>query len=692
LVFIKTHGGIMKLYLKNVVQAGLLSSIIALAACSGSDSSPAIGSNGLVISGKLGGSSLMSLNHINGKASAVSAKGNDSFAVEFDDYDDLKIVATAQTDPPTTATGSVDAAGNFTVDLGANAAGTAITVTFVNENTNAVVGEVKFTDTSTTDLNGNPKADSAVVATGSLELGNVVLAEDGTISVPKTTVAAAIAEVAVNVATAFDPTGQWVMAAYDKILPTGYETVQQPASGTDGPHVGFKLTLARFTGKEFTPGTGNCVKNASGTITSCPVASGTVGTNDRYVLSIWGGDYSQSIGACGGTTGFTADEARGYGRTHLTTLPSISGPAITFGAYGFGATGSGGTTVAPYNQPWMASPVSTTAMYSEQDCRPISVSGSTKVLNGWACRAPIMYGTYPGTPVSAGTKAWMVGLQGSGCLNADTLKPVNVTDWNTIKNATCLQPTSGTVTGFTGFRSESCVYANVDPDGVSNTAQTAMNIKCAHSGGQFNDAAGEPNFASPYIPSGGEFMGQPEPLLAQGAQCHTAGTSSTARVLAGYRCFANAYYRLHDQLSSGGCTREYNFNWNATKPEDFVRRDDFKGRPKNAFVTNILNYAADGQSAVLEDEESENVQIQGSSDSNTFCRVVLKTQITIKAVTATKLLFELKESGRMASTEAACVAAANVAALEDKSLSNMNRSELSYQLELRKTLFYINKQ
>lgn len=678
----------MKLCIKNVAKVGLLSASIALAGCSGSDGSSGIGGSGLVISGKLGGSSLMSLNKISSKASDVSAKGNSSFAVEFDDYEDLEIVATAQTDPPTTATGSVDALGNFSVDLGAGAAGTAITVTFVNENTDAVVGEVKFTDTSTTDLNGNPKADSAVVATGSLQLGNIVLAEDGTISVPKTAVAAAIEEVPVSVANAFDPTGQWAMAAYDKALPVGYKTVLALDPMDPGmPHIGFKLTLARFAGKEFTPGTGNCVKNASGTITSCPVASGTVGTEDRYVLSIWGGDYSQSIGACGNRTGFTEDEARGFGRTHLTSLPSISGSTILFGGYQFNSA-SGGTGVAPYDQPWMASPASATAMHSEQDCRPIMVSGTTKMLNAWACKAPVMYGTYPGTPVSSGAKAWMVGLQGSGCLNADTGKPVNVTNWGAMNN--CQQQVSGTAE-VAGFRTESCTYVNVDPDGASGTT-TAMNIRCSHTGGQFNDNAGNPNLSSPYTPSGNEFMGQPEPLLTMGSQCNTVGSSSTARVLAGYRCFANAYYQFRDELSGGGCSREYNFNWQATKPEDFVRRDDFKGRPKNAFVTNILNYAADGQSAILEDEESENVQIQGSADSNTFCRVVLKTQITIKAVTATKLLFELKDSGRMASTEAACVAAANAAASEDKSPSNMNRSELSYRLEPMKMIFYINKQ
>lgn len=672
----------MKLCLKNVAQAGLLSSIIALAACSGSDISRAIGSDGLVISGKLGGSSLMSLNHISSKASDVSAQDFTSFAVE---YDDLEVVATAQTDPPTTATGSVDAAGNFTVDLGADAAGTAITVTFVNENTDAVVGEVKFTDATSTDLNGNPKADSAVVATGSLQLGNIALAEDGTISVPKTTVAAAIEEVAVNVATAFDPTGQWAMGAYDKTLPVGYETVgavdpQDPGS----PHIGFKLTLARFTGKEFTPTGNNCAKNASGTITSCPVTSGTVGTNDRYVLSIWGGDYSQSIGACGGTTGFTADEARGYGRTHLTSLPSISGSAISFGAYGFDSV-SGGTGVAPYDQHWMVTPASATAMHEESDCRPLTVSGTTKMINAWACKAAVMYGTQPGTPVSAGTKAWMVGLQGSGCINADTNKPVNVTNWGAMTS--CLNQQVASSTEVIGFRSETCTYANVDPDG-SMGPQTAINIKCSHSGGQFNDNMNSPDFSSPYVPSGNEFIGQPEKLLQQGHQCHTAGSSSTARVLAGYRCYANAYYQNRDGAGGNTCARDYNFNWQATKPEDFVRRDDFKGRPKNAFLTNILNYAADGKSAMLEDESAESVQIQGSSESNSFCKVVRKTQISMKSISATKILFELKEFGRMASTEAACLAAANSAITADQS----HESELTWMLKPQKMIFYINKQ
>lgn len=681
----------MKLCFKNVAQAGLLSSVIALAACSGDSlGRGTTGSSGLVISGDLDlGSSMMAMNKAGYKPMRdMDAYDYISFAVEFDD---LEVVATAQTDPPTTVAAEVNSDGTFSVDLGEDAAGTAVTVSFVNETTNAVVAEVKFTDTSTTDLNGNPKADSAVVPTGSLQLGAIALSDDGTVSVPKTVVAAAIEDSVVNVATAFDPTGQWAMGAYDKTLPVSYVTVGAADPQDPGrPHVGFKLTLARFAGKAFTPNNGNCVKQQDGSMPACPSSAGVIGTEDRFVLSIWGGNYSQSIGACGNRTGFSEDEARGYGRTHLTTLPIISGTQVQFGAYAF-TTVSGGTTVAPYDQPWMASPVSTTAMHQEQDCSPVAIAGTNKTFNGWACRSDVVTGTQPGQPT--GAKAWMVGVQNGGCINADTNKPVNVTNWQGITPSNNgQQPVSATEVG-PGFMRHTNSFVDADHDGVSSTAR--VNLLCTHTGGQFNEGtgmnAGKPNLASPWTPGMGEYLGQPEILLAQGAQCDTAGTNTNAKILAGYRCFANAYFQMREELSGGGCGREYNFNWQATKPEDFVRRDDFKGRPKNAFVTNILNYAADGQSATLEDEESENVQIQGSSDSNIFCRVVRKTQINIKSISATKLLVELKDSGRMASTEAACVAAAHAAALENKSEDNHNRSELSYMLEPEKMIFYLNK-
>lgn len=671
----------MKLCFKNAAQMILLSSIIALAGCSALTSGT--GSNGLVISGDLN-AAVSSLNVANQKTGNVGKyDGINLYAVEFDN---LEVVATAQTDPPTTVTAQVGDDGSFSVDLGANAAGTSITVAFVDETTDAVVGEVKFTDTSKTDLNGHAKADSAVIATGSLPLGAITLAEDGTVAVPKSSVATIAADVAITSATAFNPNGEWAMSAYEKV--NSSETVgafdpQDPGN----PHVGFKLSLARFDGVDFTPGTGNCVKDASGTVTSCPVTSGTVGTGTRYALSIWGGDYENSIGACGGNTGFSPDEARAHGRIQITSLPTVraASGAMTFGAYNFSVpSGFGGTGVGPYNQAWMTSSATIAVSdYEEGDCRSIAVSGTSKIYNAWACRSKVYYGQWPGQPVSAGTIAWSVGVQGGGCFNDATQKPVNVTNWSTIGMPTSCQNNPKPSVG-TGFNEGTCNYTGVDHDGVSGTA--AINLTCSHVGGQFSNNSGNPNLSSPFSPASGEYLGKPEPILAQGAACSSAGSGSSAAILAGYRCYANAYWKSGGGHTGGGCQREYSFNWQATTPWDFVSRTDFKGRPKNAFLTNILNYAADGKSATLEDEESESVTIPTSANGSTFCRVVLKTQISFKSITATKILTELKQGGRMASTDAACIAAANEA------LTNNNDSNnLSWMLRSQKLYFYLNK-
>lgn len=673
----------MKLSFKYVSRVGLLSTVIALAGCSGSSGSRGVGGTGLVISGDLGqSSSIMAVNQKTGNVGKFD--GVNMFAVEFND---LEVVATAATEPPTQVSAAVNADGTFSVDLGANAAGTAITVVFLNEVTDAVVGEVKFTDSSKTDLNGNPKSDSSVVATGSLSLGAITLAEDGTIAVPKSTIAAIQQDVPISAASAFNPTGEWVMDAYEKVGASF--TVGAPnQQDSGGPHIGFKISLARFDGKDFTPGSGACVKDASGTIASCPVTSGTVGTNDRYALSIWGGDYANSIGACGGRTGFSADEARGHGRIHITTLPTVSvaSGAMNFGPYVWSTSAAwGGTGVAPYNQPWMTtSGTIAKAQYEEADCRPMLVSGTTQMYNAWACKSKVYYGNWPGTPVSAGTVAWHVGIQGGGCFNDATQKPINVTNWNAIgiPSSPCVdQP--ATQYG-TGFRTNECHYTGVDPDGTGPLSN--INMTCKHIGGQFADSAGNPSLSTQFTPASGEYLGKPETILAQGTACSAAGNGSNAAILAGYRCYANAYWRAHDQ-SSGGCDRDFRFNWQAVNPSDFVSRDDFQGSPKNAFITNILNYAADGKSATLEDEETESMTIPTSANGSTFCRVVRKTLISFKSITATKMLVELRESGRMASTDTACVAAANAAVTATAG----NESELTWTLKPQTLFFYLNK-
>lgn len=96
----------MKLCLKNVAQAGLLSMAIGLAACSGSSTDSSSTNSGLIISGTLGGASLMSLN----QKMVSKASENGAYDVNTDaiNYEDLEIVATAATEPPTEAAASVN--------------------------------------------------------------------------------------------------------------------------------------------------------------------------------------------------------------------------------------------------------------------------------------------------------------------------------------------------------------------------------------------------------------------------------------------------------------------------------------------------------------------------------------------------------------------------------------------------------
>jgi hypothetical protein len=211
-----------------------------------------------------------------------------------------------------------------------------------------------------------------------------------------------------------------------------------------------------------------------------------------------------------------------------------------------------------------------------------------------------------------------------------------------------------------------------------------MDLVCTNIGGEFTDSGGNPS-TTPLSKTSNQYLGKPEVILNQGDTCASAGSSSTARILAGYRCYANAYWRAQDR-SGGGCQREFRFNWQSLTPWDFVSRDDFKGRPKNAFITNILNYSPDGKSAILEDEETENITVPTSANGSTFCRVSRKTQLMFKSITATKMLVELKENGRMASTDAACVAAANSA------LTSNQDSELKGTLRAMTMYFYLNKQ
>ncbi|WP_374030131.1 hypothetical protein [Bdellovibrio bacteriovorus] len=634
-----------------------------ITACSGGGGAD-LTSNSLNISGILGGASLQSLSKVSAKA------GDDVSSQEAVSVSDLEVYAEAFTaDGMKSATASIGADGSFTISI-PGAKGAPVTAIFRDKNTEAEIGVLVFEDSAKKDLNGNNSQSSSVVLEDSVALGSISLSSDGKVKVPVAQVADKLGSASdVSSGSAFDPTGTWYMKPFTGTLATGYQTVTADCS--HGPCVNFPVTFVRYAGKEFTP-TSNCSVTNGSLSGACASSDGTIGSADRYALSIWGGDFSQSIGACGSKAGFSADEARAFGRIHIPSLPTVSGNSITFGDYIFTKTGFGGDA-APFNQDWMKTGAQSN--HPVHDCRPMTINS---LYRGWACKSKVMSGQWPGTPT--GQTKWMVNVEGGGCFSNG--KPVNVTNWGNIGGSASCSQSSATGTYGAGFATNNCTYTNADHDNDSNTA--AITFTCGGTHGFFDDNGGAPNMAAPATMNQGEYLGQPEELVAQGQACSSIGDATDSAKLAAYRCYAESYWS--NQAGAGSCSREFRFNWAATTSAEFVVQD-YRGKPKNAFVTNILNYAADGQSATLEDEQEETITLPTGLNSSTFCKVVRRTNITFKKVSATRLLLDLKEQGRMASTTAACQAAAK-AALEGKTTgANMDLGE---HLQPMRMLFYLD--
>jgi hypothetical protein len=642
-----------------------LLAITAMTSCkksSSTDSSSTAASTDLVISGTLAAAA--SSAKVTGSVQKMAQ--NAAMAVSLTD---LEFYAIAFTSPPAIATGTVNADGSFTTTL-TGAKGSAVTAIFRDKTDNSQVGVVVFQDTSKKDLDGNAKESSSIVLSDSVSLGAITLGTDGKVTIPVSQIESQIASSdAVAAGTAFDPTGVWYMKAYDGTVPTGYQTV---GAAGGGPTVGFPLTLIRFTGKDFTPGTGCTSK------TACAATAGTDGS-DRYALSIWGDTAANGIGGCGYKAGFTGDEARYKAHLNIATWPTVSGTAIAEGAYSYvKATGFGGDA-APFNLDWMKT--GATAQHPVQDCRPTTVAGK----NGWACKSDrYLNDGWPGTVDTSAAVGWNVGVEGGGCLNATTLKPVNVTNWSSLGMGTCTNVDSSATYG-AGFTTNTCTFTNVSPDGTA----AAINITCSNINGQFVDNAGAPDFTTPITSSvsgwANRHLGMPKTLLAQGALCSSAGSSTTAATLSAYRCYAEAYWQGISSATETACMRDYNFNWAARTAAEFAD-DSGRGKPKNAFITNILNYSTDGQTATLEDEEKEKITVNTGANSSTFCEVSRRTILTFKKVSDTRLLVDLKESGQMQSTAAACIGAAKDA-LAGK---NVGGGDLQRTLQPQNMIFYVD--
>lgn len=649
-----------------------LASAMLMVGCSKSSSGGGGATSDMVISGTLSvAQTSMSV------ASKLGTRGDvGSFAATS--VNDLEIYAIAFTMPPAIASASLDANGNFSVTL-PGAKGSTVTAIFRDKTDQSQVGTVVFVDSDKKDLNGNASESSSIVLNDSVQLGSITLSNDGKVKIPVSQVQTVIGSTeSVAAGTAFDPTGTWYMKAFDGQVPTGYMTVgacqaQQMGGGGDGPCIGFPLTLLRFAGKDFTPNA-SCQSESN-----CPANAGTDG-GDRFALSIWGGDASMGVGACGYKSGFTGDEARYHARINIASGPTVGNNQIALDHYvynmpvGFCGT-TGHSCSSPFDKSWMWD--GATSSRDVHDCRPMKVASQ---YDAWACLANER--DQSGT---TGTKVWNVGIQGGGCFNSATGKPVNVMNWGPNVRGECTGSDVSSVYG-AGYRSNNCTYTAFDHDKDVNTP--AIDVVCKHIGGQFNDNSGNPGSAYTYVD--GKWVGEPATLLASGKKCdfsEVGGAGTDAKKLAGYRCFAEAYWTNLKNATETGCMREFNFDWSATSLANFAR-DDQRGKPKNAFLTNILKYTPDGQMATLEDEERHKITVNTGASNSTFCEVSRRTVISFKKISESRVLVDLKQGGQMNSTDAACLAVAK-AAKEGKTIDGA--SNLQEELSPMNMIFYADK-
>lgn len=668
-----------------------LASAMLVAGCTKSSSSGGDGgatSTAVTISGSLSSATAMSMNSLN-KAQRKINVGAMSITVT-----DLKLYGVAMSAAGVSAS-SVDltAEGAFGLTLDP-AVGAMVSLLFIDKTTCTDVanpatcdsaGVVEFLDSSKTDMDGNPKRTQSVVLNGSVSLGQLSIDTDGKVIIPLSQIAAVTTTTSVSSSLAFDFTGVWTVAAYDAALPSGYQTsktlAEQMTSQGDGggPMIGMPITLIRLAGKAFTKD-GNCSKSV------CPSTAGTVGTEDAYGISIWGGGIASTtlgegnqsmtmpsaIHACGDRLGFTSDQARFDAGLHLDAAPSITGQgatlALDFGDYVWvQKTGFGGDP-SPNNQPWMK----TNAAPWQQDvqsCNAKTIGNET----AWVCESFIDANSNNTFDSGTDTTVYTAGL-GGGCFDGNG-KPVMVDNWGqTGIQGTCVDNTDGTLPA--GFKSNVCTFTNQDPDGsdgITNGGSTAvvnnsaMNFTCKNAFGVFDDSAltTAHNFGNTWQPM--------RPKIQQVSYCREI-TDTLQR----YRCYAHAYWSNGgDGLESWStCAKQYRFNWSAADASSFVMTDG-RNKPDAAFITDVITYSPDGLTMSVEHDEKE-VRTVGGDGREVFCPVVRSTKIKATKISDTKILFDLVEDGRVEDLQnEACVAAAKTQFRDD--------------LRGSKILFYMNK-
>ncbi|MBX9768614.1 MAG: hypothetical protein K2X47_15175 [Bdellovibrionales bacterium] len=684
---------------------------------SGSSASSSSGASTLTLAGTLSSTLAVQGYHTSGSVGSMSGDQS-AFAVTLSE---LEIYGICFSTPPAIAQADVAASGSFSITL-ACAPGNAVTAIFRVKDTQTEVGSIVFEDTSKKDLNGNSKQSTSVVLNGDTNFGSIAINSDGKVVIPVTAIASTAGSTTVTAGTAFDYNGAWTFSAVEaSLIPSGSGYVNaytgcdiNTGTGCNQPGIpaGMPITMLRLTGKEFTKnGSCNLADTGSNTFSgSCPASAGTTGTTDVNAVSIWEGPasgatgvISSAIAACGNKTGFTADEARAFAGVDLTGFtPAIGGTSYSYGRITFSApSGFGGDTLDGNTgngggaaQAWMKTDA--TSNWPVMECTAKQVTGTNSVVYSVNyCKATAHVdddnngstasSNDDGTPGSTDTPStfYFANIEGfgGGCVGSDG-KPLRVDNWGSLTSSTC----TNTASPVTGINSQSCSYTGAPVSGAASQTFT-----CTFSNGMFTESGG--NFTASSATNVDHSTLSWASLVAQGGKCKDIVTGgNAAKRLAQYKCYANAYFQNGGGGGGSGCSTRFNFNWNAVAYADFVI-DEGRGKPRGNFMTNVITYSPDGSTMFINDEQDEYREIRGSGSSSVRCNLGRTTKIVMKKVADNKLLFDMQDSTRLKSTDAACRASANAKDSAGACLTGNNGADVCQALKEgnQKQMAYLTK-
>ncbi len=506
-----------------------------------------------------------------------------------------KVSCATTTSPVQTATSTIGADGSFNVSI-AGAVGQPLSCVLVDSSDDKIADFV-ISDSSKKDLNGNSETTSTTAFSNNANLGTITFDPNaGEVTVPKANIASVVSANVATAASVFDPTGAWTINAVDFSLPKG---VKSPcASGNNscnGPQAGQEIYLKRWQG----------VVSAD--------------NSAIFGLQVWEG--ANSFNTCGGKVGLTS-----AAKTSLGVNFSANGAADDVFSFATSVSNfadqiTSTTSTVNLTDGWKMD-TATLQRSVNPSCAPHDVTvGSVTYSNAWVC------GPDSGSKYQA--------QLGGGCTNASG-NPVHLNDWSSI---TCGSESEDG----NGIKTMTC-SGNATINSVS-TAVTCTN-KWAVTNASYAVQAGQSFNWSDL--NGAQ--------IASSTACSAIanGGSSEALKMAQLQCYSEYYYQS-GMRRANACLPRVDTDWSATTSADFAVVD--KMRPQGLIFFEKYNPFSDGSggSILTRQEHYEGVQVNGNSWVN--CRVVEVGGLSIKKVTANKLLATYQSSRITTSlTKPACLA------------------------------------